>query len=168
MSARRVAALIMAAGRGDRYGGAAPKQYQPLLGVTPLARAVDAFVAAPGVDLVCCVYAPDAEAEFRRAAAGRPIALAVPGGATRQESVRNGLEALAAITPAPPDYVLIHDAARPCVSGALIQSVVDALDSTSAAAPALAEDAADTGVEAVAVALLVAVLAAYGRVGPFE
>jgi len=134
MAAKQAAALIMAAGRGDRFGGAAPKQYQPLLGVTPLARAIDAFLAAPGIDAVCCVYAPESEAEFRQASAGRPIALAVPGGATRQESVRNGLEALAAVTPAPPEYVLIHDAARPLVPAPVIAAVLAALDGGAGAA----------------------------------
>lgn len=123
-----VAALIVAAGRGVRAGraGLAPKQYAPLAGRPVLARTVAAFAAAPAVDSITVVIHPDDRDLY---AASLPAGIAkltppVAGGATRQESVRLGLEALAA---RPPDAVLIHDAARPLVTSEVIARVLAAL-----------------------------------------
>lgn len=126
------AAIIVAAGRGIRAGGALPKQWQPLAGRPVLARTLAAFRAAPGIGRIVLVLHPDDRA---RAAPllGEGI-LPVDGGASRADSVRAALEALAH---APPARVLIHDGARPLVSPALIARVSAALEEAPAAAPAL-------------------------------
>ena len=124
------AALIVAAGRGNRAGGDLPKQWQPLAGRRVIDWTLDAFRAASGIDGVLVVLHPDDMARFQP-----PTGVTVAeGGATRAQSVRNGLEALAG---AGVTRVLIHDVARPCVSPALIAAVLRALDTAEAAAPAL-------------------------------
>src|SRR5690606_37568500 len=115
------AVLIVAAGRGQRFGGNGPKQYAPLKGEPLLRRALRAFAAHPGVgDIVVAIH-PDDQDLFRAAAAGLSRVFATPGGPTRQDSVRLGLEAL---SPLRPDLVLIHDGARPMIDGALIDRVI--------------------------------------------
>jgi 2-C-methyl-D-erythritol 4-phosphate cytidylyltransferase/2-C-methyl-D-erythritol 2,4-cyclodiphosphate synthase len=135
-----IAALIVAAGSGTRFGDlATPKQYAPLLGRSVLRRAFDAFYTHPAVGAVCIVIQPEHRALCEAALQGIPPEkiLIVDGGAARQQSVLRGLEALAALDSGP-EYVLIHDAARPCLSAALIGRVCDALLSGAAAAiPAL-------------------------------
>jgi 2-C-methyl-D-erythritol 4-phosphate cytidylyltransferase/2-C-methyl-D-erythritol 2,4-cyclodiphosphate synthase len=128
-------ALIVAAGRGQRAGGALPKQYQLVGGEPVLARTLRVFLAHPRVDHVATVIHPD-DAALYEAAAGTHAKLlpAVAGAETRQESVRRGLESLAAIAPG---RVLIHDGARPFASAALIDRVLDALDDNPGALPAL-------------------------------
>lgn len=127
------AAVIVAAGRGSRVGGPVPKQWR-MLGDRPvLAHALAAFAAAPGVGPVVLVLHPDDMARARALGPG-PQVLPVAGGATRSASVRAGLEAL---LPHAPERVLIHDAARPCVSQAVIARVIAALDVHPGAAPAL-------------------------------
>ena len=126
----RVAILIVAAGKGERAGGAVPKQYAQLLGRPMLLRAVEAFAACPGAP-VQVVIGPGHEALCREALADVGMLPPAPGGLTRQESVRLGLEAL---TPVSPDFVLIHDAARPLVSRKLIEGVVQALEAGAEAA----------------------------------
>src|SRR6201999_1370340 len=81
------------------------------------------------------VLHPDDTAMFNAACDGLAHAAPTPGGATRQESVHAGLEAIA---PQKPDIVLIHDAARPFVSPALISRAIDAASTTGAAIPAIA------------------------------
>jgi len=125
------AALIVAAGRGQRAGGGLPKQYRELAGWPVIAHTLAAFAAHPGVDRLFCVIHPDDAALLAAAAPGQDW---VAGGATRAESVRAGLAALAAEGVA---RVLIHDAARPLVTQALIDRVLAALDSHDAAAPGL-------------------------------
>ncbi len=134
MPTARVAALIVAAGAGVRFGGDVPKQYQKIAGRRVIDWAVRSFRASSRVDMIRCVIDEAAVALYRAACDEPP--LAIPGGATRQESVRRGLEALAA-EPEPPDRVLIHDGARPFVPPAVIDAVLDALDQHDAAAPAL-------------------------------
>lgn len=124
----RVAGIIVAGGRGTRLGGA-PKQWRPLSGRPVCAHAVEALAAA-GLAPILLVHHPE---DAQEAAAIPGVRLA-PGGATRAESVRAGLEALAAEAP---DAVLIHDAARPCVSPDLVWRVVAALEDQDGAAPAL-------------------------------
>jgi 2-C-methyl-D-erythritol 4-phosphate cytidylyltransferase / 2-C-methyl-D-erythritol 2,4-cyclodiphosphate synthase len=127
-------ALIVAAGRGTRFGGALPKQYLPLAGGSILHYAVAAFAAHPRVSGVQVVIRPEDRDEFDRAMHGLAVSPPVPGGPERQDSVRLGLEALA---PHSPDRVLIHDGARPFPGAALIDRVIDGLDRASAAIPAL-------------------------------
>jgi 2-C-methyl-D-erythritol 4-phosphate cytidylyltransferase / 2-C-methyl-D-erythritol 2,4-cyclodiphosphate synthase len=126
-------AIIVAAGRGVRAGGGLPKQWRDLAGRPVLAHTLAAFAAAPGVDRIALVLHPD---DMVRATAlpGAAAVLAVPGGATRDASVRNALEALDGQGVS---RVLIHDGARPLVSGDLIARVLSALDTCDAAAPAL-------------------------------
>lgn len=122
------AALIVAAGRGARAGraGLPPKQYARLAGRPVLAHAIGAFQAVQGIQRVVVVIHPDDADLYADCARLAPDRLAppVPGGATRQESVRLGLQALSAD---PPDHVLIHDAARPFVSPGTIEGVLAAL-----------------------------------------
>lgn len=129
-----VAALIVAAGRGQRFGPGAPKQYAPLAGQPILRRAAAAFAGHPRVDRVQVVIHADDRARYDAAVAGLDLLPPVTGGATRQASVLAGLAALAAD---PPGRVLIHDAARPLVSGALIERVLAALATAPGALPAL-------------------------------
>lgn len=125
------AAIIVAAGRGMRAGGPLPKQWQSVAG-QPVARWTLA-VFAPLMPVVMVVH-PDDWALAEAAAAGLSVRL-VAGADTRAGSVRAGLEALAQD---PPDTVLIHDVARPCVPPTVIEAVSDALRSSPGAAPALA------------------------------
>ncbi|MEO3431726.1 bifunctional 2-C-methyl-D-erythritol 4-phosphate cytidylyltransferase/2-C-methyl-D-erythritol 2,4-cyclodiphosphate synthase [Inquilinus sp. CAU 1745] len=119
-----VAALIVAAGRGERFGGAIPKQYRDLSGAPMIRRTAQAFLRHPSVDRVLAVIDADHEEHYRASLGDLPLPSPVPGGATRQESVRRGLEALEA---AAPDLVLVHDAARPLVDAGTIDRVIEAL-----------------------------------------
>lgn len=121
------AALIVAAGRGERAGGALPKQFRALLGIPVLRRSVEAFAAHRDISIVVVVAPSDRLETASRMLAGTR-ARVVPGGATRQESVRLGLNELKAYSV---DFVLIHDAARPLVSPAVIDRVLAALKSGS-------------------------------------
>ena len=132
----KVAAVIVAAGRGYRAGGDMPKQYRALAGEPVIRPTLAAFLGHPQIDAVQPVIHPDDEAIFRAATAGLQRLLPpVPGGATRQASVRAGLEALRA---AAPDLVLIHDAARPFLSSDLISRAIAAATEHGAAVPAIA------------------------------
>src|SRR5581483_6547576 len=103
-------ALVVAAGRGSRAGAGLPKQYRELAGAPVLRRTLAAFCRHPRITGVRAVIHPDDRELYDRAAAGLTLLPPVHGGPTRQDSVRLGLESLAA---EPPDIVLIHDAARP-------------------------------------------------------
>jgi len=126
------AALIVAAGRGDRAGGDLPKQYAAIAGRPMLGWTVAAFAASSRIDIVRVVIDPGFRDHYDRAVAGFTLGEPVAGGATRQDSVRQGLEALASDAP---DHVLIHDAARPFVSAGLIEAVTDALGDADGALP---------------------------------
>ena len=128
------AALIVAAGRGSRFGQPVPKQYAMLGGEPVLRRTARAFVDHPRVDLVQVVIHPDDIALYRQATDGLALEEPVSGGATRQASVLNGLTALA---PSRPRQVLIHDAARPLVSDGVISRTLDALTEASGAIAAV-------------------------------
>jgi 2-C-methyl-D-erythritol 4-phosphate cytidylyltransferase/2-C-methyl-D-erythritol 2,4-cyclodiphosphate synthase len=119
---RRVTALIVAAGRGSRFGGPLPKQYALLAGQPVLRRTIVAFHAA-GIDRVQVVIGPGDDAHYAAATDGLDLPAPIQGGASRQQSVLNGLEALAGN---PPDLVAIHDAARPFVRGAEIEACLAA------------------------------------------
>jgi 2-C-methyl-D-erythritol 4-phosphate cytidylyltransferase / 2-C-methyl-D-erythritol 2,4-cyclodiphosphate synthase len=128
-------ALIVASGRGERFRGDRPKQYLPLAGKPLLRHCLERFCHHARIDRVRPVVHPDDAALYAAAAAGLDLLDPVPGGATRQESVRLGLESLA---DDPPQWVLIHDGVRPLVSAAVIDRVLHALRSHPAALPALA------------------------------
>ena len=127
-------ALIVAAGRGLRFGSERPKQYQLLGGRPVLRHALEAFARHPRIGAVAAVIHPDDRELFDSTAAGLVLEPPVMGGANRQGSVRNGLEAIAGHSPA---RVLIHDGARPLVSSAVIDRVLDALETHDGAVPAL-------------------------------
>ena len=106
------AAIIVAAGRGLRAGGAIPKQFQNLLGKSVLRRTADAFLAHPRIGPVVIVINPEADALFDQACPGlRADALVTHGADSRDGSVRAGLAAI----PDSCDRVLNHDGARPLV-----------------------------------------------------
>ncbi|NVN86226.1 MAG: bifunctional 2-C-methyl-D-erythritol 4-phosphate cytidylyltransferase/2-C-methyl-D-erythritol 2,4-cyclodiphosphate synthase [Rhodopseudomonas sp.] len=132
---QRTAAIIVAAGRGLRAGSGGPKQYRTLAGRSVIARAMEPFCIHPEIFAVQPVTNPDDAAMFNQAVSGLNYQPAVGGGATRQASVRAGLEALAGLSP---DVVLIHDAARAFVTPALISRAIEAAGRTGAALPVIA------------------------------
>lgn len=137
---RRVTALIVAAGRGSRFGGPLPKQYALLAGQPVLRRTIAALHAA-GIGRVQVVIGPGDDAHYAVATEGLDLPAAVQGGASRQQSVLNGLEALAGD---PPDLVAIHDAARPFVRGAEIEACLAAASAEGIDGAVLGIPLADT------------------------
>jgi 2-C-methyl-D-erythritol 4-phosphate cytidylyltransferase/2-C-methyl-D-erythritol 2,4-cyclodiphosphate synthase len=129
-----VAAVVVAAGRGLRAGGDVPKQFRRIGGEMVLSRTLLTLAEAPHVGLIQPVIHADDGDLFRNAAARLQTLPPVFGGATRQVSVRAGLEAL---VPHKPDIVLIHDAARPFASANLIARAIAAAERTGAAIPAV-------------------------------
>jgi 2-C-methyl-D-erythritol 4-phosphate cytidylyltransferase / 2-C-methyl-D-erythritol 2,4-cyclodiphosphate synthase len=128
---KKTAAIIVAAGRGQRAGGDTPKQWRTVAGRRVLDWTLDAFRAMPEIDEIVIVHHYN-DLQY----VSNLSELCVLGGDTRDASVRNGLNALVR-TEIPPDRVLIHDAARPLVSRDLIMRVLNGLDDNHAAAPAL-------------------------------
>lgn len=125
MPSPRTFVLVVAAGSGQRFGGDLPKQYQPLAGKPMLRHSLETFAAHPGIAGIVVAIHPTQHELYESAAAGVAKLLPpVDGGATRQGSVLNGLERLAAERP---DYVLIHDAARPLIDGETIGRTIAAL-----------------------------------------
>ncbi len=129
-----VVALIVAAGRGSRFGGELPKQYRPLAGEAVLRRTLRAFLAHPRISGVRAIIHPDDAEHYRRATSELHLLDPVAGGASRQESAYRGLASLADDAP---DLVLIHDAARPMADTRLISRVLDGLRDAPAVLPAL-------------------------------
>lgn len=130
----RIAALVVAAGTGERFGGAVPKQYLPLLGRPVLGWSLSVFGAHPDISSVHAVIHPDHASLYARAASALQLPEPILGGASRQESVLKGLEAIAATKP---DYALIHDAARPGITPELVSDICAALKASDAAVPVL-------------------------------
>ncbi|HEX4693748.1 bifunctional 2-C-methyl-D-erythritol 4-phosphate cytidylyltransferase/2-C-methyl-D-erythritol 2,4-cyclodiphosphate synthase [Sphingomonas sp.] len=124
MGSMDTVALIVAAGQGARAGGDVPKQFQLLAGQPLVEHARRAFAAHPAIARVVTVVAAGQEALV----AGETVV----GGATRRESVRNGLEGIGAA-----DRVLIHDAARPLIPAGIVDRLLIALDGAKGAVPAL-------------------------------
>jgi len=129
-----VAAVIVAAGSGLRAGGEKPKQYQEIGGKPVVWWTLKAFLDHPGVSRVQAVIGEGHEALYAEAVAGLELPPPVPGGGTRQDSCRLGIEALATHAPA---KVLIHDAARPFVPQDLISHVIAWLDRYPAVIPGM-------------------------------
>lgn len=123
-------ALIVAAGSGTRFGGEVPKQYLPLGGRPVLRHSIETFLAHPGISDVRVVISPEHRSLYDGAVSGLRVMAPVMGGASRQESVRNGLESLAE---AKPERVLIHDAARPLLTAAIIDRTLMTLHDASGA-----------------------------------
>jgi len=135
MSNYKTICLIPAAGTGTRTGGKTPKQYMQLGNMAVLRHSVLAFLNHPQIDAVCIIYNPDDQEFYDQAVGDLDILPPIKGGSTRQESVKLGLESLKELAP---DKVLIHDAARPLVTKALISRVIDAIDDGQSVIPALA------------------------------
>jgi len=118
--------LVPAAGSGSRFGADGPKQYSPLAGKPMLAHAAERLLAAREVEVVFVVLAP-ADTEFRDhdwSRFGQRLAPLYCGGASRRDSVLNGLVAMASAVD-PNDWILVHDAARPCLGAAELRRLID-------------------------------------------
>ncbi|MDP3419269.1 bifunctional 2-C-methyl-D-erythritol 4-phosphate cytidylyltransferase/2-C-methyl-D-erythritol 2,4-cyclodiphosphate synthase [Falsiroseomonas sp.] len=126
-------ALLMAAGSGSRFGADRPKQFLTLAGKPVLRHAAEALLRDGGVDAILPVCAADSLGLVAAMLEGLPCLPPIAGGATRQDSVRAGLEALAA---KPPALVLVHDAARPVVPPGTIAALRTALAAHPGAIPA--------------------------------
>jgi len=125
----KIAAILVAAGTGSRFGAELPKQFLPLAGKPVIRHAAEALLAHAGL------LQPVGDAALiGQALAGLPHLPPVPGGAERQDSVRAGLEALAAHNP---DIVLVHDAARPNICAGITEAVLAALATHEGAVPAV-------------------------------
>jgi 2-C-methyl-D-erythritol 4-phosphate cytidylyltransferase / 2-C-methyl-D-erythritol 2,4-cyclodiphosphate synthase len=148
LAARRVWAIVPAAGRGARFAASTeasvPKQYAPLLGATVLEWSLRALLAEPRVHAVVVALAAD-DARWPSIAArlASPKLRATVGGANRQDSVANGLDALAAEAAAD-DWILVHDAARPCLSAADLGALLDAAGAAIRNGAVLAAPIVDT------------------------
>lgn len=130
-----IAAIIPAAGSGSRAGFSKNKILQKIGGSSVIARTVSAFAQNAGISrIVVCANEADRE-DLARELAPFDLCFAA-GGATRTESVKNALGLLAAL-PCPPDYVLIHDAARPFVSQKIINDCIDTVRQFGSAVCAL-------------------------------
>ena len=127
--AQRIVAIIVAAGTGVRAGGSVPKQFAQIAGRPMIGYSYDAFATHPAIADTIVVVAEGQQASVIAALGDAAI---VVGGATRRESVTNGLAAVGDAT-----HVLIHDAARPFLSHTVIDSLVAALKTRDAAIPVL-------------------------------
>src|SRR5215469_2441964 len=116
-----VATVVVAGGRGLRAGGGLPKQYKELAGVSVIRKSLAVFAHHPEVALVQPVIHRDDAELCASALTGMQLLAPVFGGATRQQSVHAGLEALAGHGP---DVVLVHDAARPFASAQLVSRAI--------------------------------------------
>src|SRR3990170_7706240 len=127
-----VTALIVAAGKGERLGGGLPKQYRPIGGKPMLRHAVEALIGHPRIDAVRVVIGRGQEEEASAALAGLGIGQPIVGGATRSDSVRNGLQEVGN------GIILVHDAARPFCPPSVIDRLLVALEGSDGAVPVLA------------------------------
>lgn len=117
-------AIVPAAGSGSRFGAEKPKQYLDLLGRPLIFHTLAALVACPDIERVWVVLAPD-DPWWRRydwSELGAKLETVACGGETRAESVGNGLRA-AAMVAAEDDWILVHDAARPCIDQAMLAAL---------------------------------------------
>lgn len=128
-------ALIVAGGNGSRAGGDIPKQYRRIGGTAVIARAFDALSSHSGIDAVFLVIGNGQEALLTEVLGERRPAKVVRGGATRRESVAAGLEAISEAGGA--GAVLIHDAARPFLPGAVIDRLLSTIEVQAGAVPTL-------------------------------
>ena len=129
----RIAQILVAAGKGARIGGDLPKQYRNIGGMPVLLRTLEATLAEPRIAETIIVVAEN-DPHITKIIEGFDNVRTVTGGAARTASVKAGLAALA---DNPPDYVLIHDGARPFVSREVIAGVIEALANAPAAVPSL-------------------------------
>ncbi|MGB4063228.1 MAG: 2-C-methyl-D-erythritol 4-phosphate cytidylyltransferase [Azonexus sp.] len=117
-------AIVPAAGSGSRFGSEKPKQYLDLLGRPLIFHTLKALTACPDIERVWVVLAPDDPwwPRYDWSELGAKLETVRCGGATRAESVSNGLRA-AAMVAADDDWILVHDAARPCLSAAMLEAL---------------------------------------------
>ena len=118
--------LVPAAGSGSRFGSEVLKQYSPLAGKPMLYHSVERLLATPEVEIAFVVLAPG-DTEFRRhdwSAFGNRLAPLYCGGATRRDSVLNGIIAAASLVD-PNDWMLVHDAVRPCLGKPELRRLID-------------------------------------------
>ena len=134
-STGKIAAIIVAAGSGSRAGDGPPKQFRLVGGKPMLRHSVDAFAAHTQIDSIVVVVADGQEVDVSQTVAGQQNLTIVIGGATRRQSVRNGLQHLQKKREIA--KVLIHDAARPFLPQKVIDDLIAALESHKAAVPAL-------------------------------
>jgi 2-C-methyl-D-erythritol 4-phosphate cytidylyltransferase/2-C-methyl-D-erythritol 2,4-cyclodiphosphate synthase len=132
--AAKIAAIVLAGGRGTRTGGDLPKQYRELSGEAVILPSLRLFLGHPQISLVQPVIHPDDADRYAAATRGLDLAEPAAGGATRQASVQAGLNALERIQP---DFVLVHDSARPFATSALVDRAIAAVKKNGAAIPAL-------------------------------
>jgi 2-C-methyl-D-erythritol 4-phosphate cytidylyltransferase len=140
----RYFAIVPAAGSGSRFGAGKPKQYLSLLGRPLIYHTLAALVAAPEIERVWVVLSPD-DTEWSRhdwSELGAKLETLRCGGATRADSVGNGLQA-AAMVAADDDWILVHDAARPCLSADMLTALFRELEN-DAVGGILAVPVADT------------------------
>jgi|TARA_B110000091_G_scaffold97592_1_gene106139 2-C-methyl-D-erythritol 4-phosphate cytidylyltransferase/2-C-methyl-D-erythritol 2,4-cyclodiphosphate synthase len=130
-SKTKIAVIIVAAGRGTRAGGKIPKQWQTLMGKPVIAWSIETFLKNLKISQVIVVHHPD-DKDFMKQLSGD--IQGVIGGASRCASVERGLNFLKT---SEPDYVLIHDAARPCMHANLLADCIDAVLINGAVIPAL-------------------------------
>lgn len=122
--------IIVAAGRGERFGGGLPKQFVPLRGKPLFRWSLDTALSIEGIEDVCLVLPPGEESVFD--APEHPGVRTAVGGPRRRDSVANGLEALPCCT-----HILVHDAARPLASRSLFERVMRACEETGASVPGI-------------------------------
>ncbi|HMW18394.1 MAG TPA: 2-C-methyl-D-erythritol 4-phosphate cytidylyltransferase [Accumulibacter sp.] len=121
-------AIVPAAGSGSRFGGETPKQYQRLAGRPMIYHSLATLCRCEHIQRVWVVLSPD-DTHWRRydwSSLGHKLETLYCGGASRYDSVRNGLRAAATVA-ADADWVLVHDAARPCLSPAMLSALCDQL-----------------------------------------
>ncbi len=134
-SGNRTIAIIVAAGNGSRVGGEVPKQFRMVAGQPMLRHSYEALALHVGIDQVVVVVGAGQEDMALESISSLPAPILVQGGATRRDSVRNALEAIA--KQSAPDVVLIHDAARPFLTARVIDDLIEALAIYQGAVPAL-------------------------------
>jgi 2-C-methyl-D-erythritol 4-phosphate cytidylyltransferase len=132
-SAKKCHALLPTAGTGSRLGGELPKQFQQLAGKPMLAYTLEAFLQSPQIESIwigVSVGFIDNPILKTLAKGNKPIHFLPTGGATRQETVRNTLAAMLKSDVAGDDWVLVHDAARPGITPALIERLIASVQSS--------------------------------------
>jgi 2-C-methyl-D-erythritol 4-phosphate cytidylyltransferase / 2-C-methyl-D-erythritol 2,4-cyclodiphosphate synthase len=134
---RKIAVVLVAAGRGERAGSVSegPKQYRLIGGRSIIAHTIDALLRHSSIGPIAVVIHPDDEDLFHQSVAAHHQILVVHGGATRQVSTYMGLLALRALSP---DFVMIHDAVRPFVDHALLNRIMISLEKGGGVIPAVA------------------------------
>ena len=133
-STKKCHALLPTAGSGSRLGGDLPKQFQELAGRPMLAYAIDAFMQSPQIESIWIGVSPgfiDNPILKNLAKGSKPIHFLPTGGPTRQETVRNTLAALLKSGISAEDWVLVHDAARPGITPALIEKLITSVQGSN-------------------------------------